>query len=262
MSAVGLDPSARLELLAAEAGIAGLRADTLSLRLGVSDTETDRVISASRSIERVGDRLIATSALDALGGRIISIVKAHHAERPLDTGAPKQDVRSRLDLEAPVFEHIVARLARAKKVEAHAAELRVAGHGPALSQHQQKTVDEMLAVLDAAGNEPPSVSELQQRFGTQTHSLLRHLERQHRVVQVEDTRFYTAGAVRELLQKLAAHMAGNGEFAPAELREVLGFSRKFLIPFLEYCDKRGYTARHDGGRVWRGGNVPMSTTTT
>jgi hypothetical protein len=46
-------------------------------------------------------------------------------------------------------------------------------------------------------------------------------------------------------------MTGRGELAPTELRELLGFSRKFLIPFLEYCDKRGYTVRQGNGRVWR-----------
>jgi selenocysteine-specific elongation factor len=40
--------------------------------------------------------------------------------------------------------------------------------------------------------------------------------------------------------------------APTDLREMLGFSRKYLIPFLEYCDKKGYTSRQGNGRIWRG----------
>jgi hypothetical protein len=36
------------------------------------------------------------------------------------------------------------------------------------------------------------------------------------------------------------------------LRDVLGISRKFLIPFLEYCDAAGYTVRSGSGRAWRG----------
>jgi selenocysteine-specific elongation factor len=47
-------------------------------------------------------------------------------------------------------------------------------------------------------------------------------------------------------------MTKGREYSPAELREVLGFSRKFLIPFLEYCDRQGLTARTAGGRAWRG----------
>ena len=39
------------------------------------------------------------------------------------------------------------------------------------------------------------------------------------------------------------------EYSPSELRDVLGLSRKFLIPFLEYCDRTGITDRRAQGRV-------------
>jgi hypothetical protein len=41
-------------------------------------------------------------------------------------------------------------------------------------------------------------------------------------------------------------------YSPAELRDVLGVSRKYLIPFLEYCDRRQITERRADGRVLGG----------
>jgi hypothetical protein len=46
-------------------------------------------------------------------------------------------------------------------------------------------------------------------------------------------------------------MPDGAERTPSELRDLLGISRKFLIPFLEYCDAAGYTMRSGAGRVWR-----------
>jgi hypothetical protein len=43
-------------------------------------------------------------------------------------------------------------------------------------------------------------------------------------------------------------MTGDIGYGPAELRELLGFSRKFLIPFLEYCDRAGITRRDLEGK--------------
>jgi len=40
-------------------------------------------------------------------------------------------------------------------------------------------------------------------------------------------------------------------YAPAQLRDVLGFSRKYLIPFLEFCDRVGITERRGDGRILR-----------
>jgi len=47
-------------------------------------------------------------------------------------------------------------------------------------------------------------------------------------------------------------MLPGREYSPAELRDVIGLSRKFLIPFLEYCDRHGVTERRPTGRVLHG----------
>ena len=47
-------------------------------------------------------------------------------------------------------------------------------------------------------------------------------------------------------------MEPGREYTPAELREVLGVSRRFLIPLLEYCDGRAVTSRGPGGRMLGG----------
>ena len=80
--------------------------------------------------------------------------------------------------------------------------------------------------------------------------LLRFLERQGRIVHVEQDRFYDARELEGLVDRLRASMADHAERSPAELRDALGVSRKFLIPFLEYCDRAGYTIRNASGRVW------------
>jgi selenocysteine-specific elongation factor len=253
MAQVAMTESERLALFVTEAGLHGVLEATLPVRLGVSPLKTKDVVASARGITRVGERLLASAALDGAKTRLRDLVTSHHANRPLDAGAPREEMRSRLGVDVAIFDQLVDSLVRAKHLETSGAELRAAGRSTDLAPPQRKLADDMLAVLDAAGYEPPSVSELQTRFGPQTVPLLRHLERNQRVVQVEDSRFYTPHAVRELLRRLEAGMAGKGELAPTDLREVLGFSRKYLIPFLEFCDKKGYTARHGNGRVWRGG---------
>jgi hypothetical protein len=46
-------------------------------------------------------------------------------------------------------------------------------------------------------------------------------------------------------------LEGGRLYSPAELREVLGVSRKYLIPFLEFCDRCGVTERRQEGRALR-----------
>jgi selenocysteine-specific elongation factor len=105
--------------------------------------------------------------------------------------------------------------------------------------------------LETAGASPPSVAELATEIGSEVVAELRFLERGGRVIQVEPDRYFTADQLKLVLEKIRGVMAGGAEKTPAELRESLDLSRKFLIPILEYCDRVGLTARGVNGRVWR-----------
>jgi selenocysteine-specific elongation factor len=123
------------------------------------------------------------------------------------------------------------------------------GWAPELTPVQSRIAAELVASLELAGREPPAVTELEPRFGELTVPLLRHLERNGTVVQVELDRYYARSSVDQLVTALRNGMQPGQEYGPAELRELLGVSRKFLIPFLEYCDRTGITERRSAGRV-------------
>jgi selenocysteine-specific elongation factor len=105
--------------------------------------------------------------------------------------------------------------------------------------------------LAAAGAEPPTIEELAIQLGADSVELM-SLARWHgrvgTLIPVEPNRYFTRLAVDELKGRMAVGMADGRECTPAELRDLLGLTRKFLIPFLEYCDREGYTTRTELGR--------------
>jgi selenocysteine-specific elongation factor len=74
------------------------------------------------------------------------------------------------------------------------------------------------------------------------------LAREGTLVAVEPTRYFLMGSVDSLVRTLSCGMSQDVDYGPAELRPVIGLTRKFLIPFLEYCDREGYTIRDGAGR--------------
>ena len=126
------------------------------------------------------------------------------------------------------------------------------GWAPAASSRQREQLDRVAQALEAAGREPPSVGELATAYGADVPALLRLLERERRAVAVEADRYYAPAAVEALVAQLRQAMAPGRVYSPAELRELLGVSRKYLIPFLEFCDRKGVTDRRATGRVLAG----------
>jgi selenocysteine-specific elongation factor len=127
--------------------------------------------------------------------------------------------------------------------------IRTRGWATRLTLSQKQTMDSLRQALASAGREPASVAELTALYGESVPALLRVMERQGEVVAVEEGRYYAEPALAELVSQLRGRMERGREYAPADLRDMLGVSRKFLIPLLEYCDRRGVTQRRGSGRV-------------
>jgi selenocysteine-specific elongation factor len=138
----------------------------------------------------------------------------------------------------------------------------IAGFTPTLDAARSTLRDAMLSALESAGIEPPSVDELAASLGATSADVLelaRWLAREGLAVAVEPNRYFALAAVAGLHARMAVGMADGKEHSPAELRDLLGLTRKFLIPFLEYCDREGYTVRGELGRRLAAHPVPSST---
>jgi selenocysteine-specific elongation factor len=252
MPAPSMSPEDRLALIVQESGLHGVDPVIAAIRVGV-----DEPGALPDGVVRVGERIYARETIAAARARLIALVGEHHVKHPLESGAPRQAMRSRLGIDVAQFDGLVDDAVKSGALVAAGAELRMKGFGAELTSEQDKISAQIMDAIEAGAREPPSVAELAQRFGKQTSALLKHLERQGRVVHVEEGRYYSTAAIRDLLNRLERGMAGKGPLAPTDLREVLGLSRKFLIPFLEYCDRKGYTSRMGNGRIWRG--IKLST---
>ena len=247
-------PSAALDHFLREAGSAGVDVHQLPVRLGVSGSALNDVIEGTNAW-RIGDVLLASSVRDAIASQVVATLEAHHGEEPLSTGAPRQWLRTRVRAPAPVIDVVIDDLARAGRVVVEQGDVRLAEHAPRLTERQLSIASELLERIAGAGIEPPSLEELvvsMRQSQEELAAICRVLTREGQLVAVEANRHYSPASVRELTSRLAKGMTDGVDYGPAELREFLGTTRKFLIPFLEFCDREGHTVRNQIGRRRKG----------
>lgn len=243
-------PEVMLARLLADCGAAGILLDELPVRLGVSLTRAAEAAAAADEW-RVGDRLIGSRARDALMDDVMRLLTAFHAEQPLEPGAPQQWLRSRLGVADEVSGALLAALGEGGRIVLAQGMARLPDFAPRLSAAQDVIRSALLHALEAAGTEPPSIEELAASLrvdASMLTSVARLLAREGTLVAVEPARYYVAATVDALLARLREGMRPDADYGPAELRELLGFSRKFLIPFLEFTDRSGVTHRDPAGR--------------
>ena len=243
----------RLDAVLVEAGGEGVSPRALTVRLGVAPSEAGRVATGHpRAIATPDGRLVATAVVEAATERAAVLVADHHRRAPLEPGLPLSALRSALAAGAGVVEVVLSRLAAERSIVVEGAIARLADWAPTLRDGDLSIAAMVEARLAGAGSEPPSVPELAAAIGHDPLPVLRFLEREGKVLQVEEDRFYFAPSLSALVATVRERMLSGRVYSPAELREITGLSRKYLIPFLEYCDRRGITVRQDNGRT-RGG---------
>ena len=244
---------ARLALALREAVGEGLGIADLPVRLGASPSDVAACLEKHKDVLRIGARIFDRAYRDELVSSLAEAVARHHQRNPLDAGVLLQTIRARVVGRSELLDDAV----RTAVISGHLETIenglvRRTGWRPTLSNDQTDLKATLAGALRTAGPEPPSLGELSAAHGPSVVPIIRMLEREGTIVPVESDRYYDAGALTALVDRLRNGMIGGREYTPSELRDVIGLSRKYLIPFLEYCDRRGITERRSTGRVLHG----------
>ena len=246
-------PDVALSRMIEEGGGAGVERAVLPVRLGLTPARVTALLRAcSEQLVSLGGFLYALPVVRAMQDALERLVEVHHERHPLEPGAPMQTLRAALGARPELAADVVARAVADGRLESVGGYLRARGWSPSPLPAHRPLLERLARTLREAGREPPSSAELQGDLGPDTLALLHFLERSGSLVQVESDRFYDAGALEALVTVLRSGMVSGREYGPGDLRELLGVSRKYLIPLLEYCDRRGITDRSSGGRTLRG----------
>jgi selenocysteine-specific elongation factor len=106
--------------------------------------------------------------------------------------------------------------------------------------------DRIVSTLGKEGFQPSLKPELAQALGInekEIADLLKLLAQEGVLVRINDSMFITKDNYDKMISLLRDFYAKKKEMGVAEFRDLLGTSRKFSIPFLEYLDTSRITIR-------------------
>ncbi len=246
-------PGERLARLVEEAGLRGAPVRDLPVRLGILPGDVSGVIDvAGKGVLRSDDVLVARRALSTEVERLAGLVAAHHEAHPLDPGLSLQALRAAVaaPAAAPVLDLLVEHGVKKQAFEVVGAVVRRPGWKAALEASAGDSGGRLVRRLAEARWQVPTVAELQHEFADlAVPALLAHLAREGGLEQVDQERYAAKPALDEFRRTLELTLRELGQATPAQLRDRTGLTRKYLIPLLEWADRRGITRRQGDARV-------------
>jgi selenocysteine-specific elongation factor len=244
-----------------QAGAAGARLADLRARTPFGPERLRQLLEelqASGAIVAV-DRewFIHRSASDRLRGETLALLETFHAENPLRGGISREELRSRAgNAQERVFAQLLVALEAQDLVRTERDLVRLASHAIRLNPEQQRVVGGVEAEFRQAAAAPPSPEEAlghQGVKGTEKHELFQLLIADRRLIRVKESLYFHAEALQAIQDKVVAHLREKKEIAPGDVKDLLGVSRKYAIPLMEYFDALKVTVRQGERRVLRAG---------
>jgi selenocysteine-specific elongation factor len=126
------------------------------------------------------------------------------------------------------------------RIESDGPLIRIAGHRVTLTPEQQKGRGDVMRTLEESGFAPPAMAELARRHGDK---VMRALLDAGELVRVSPDIVFSRRAIAEAKSRIADAYGREGALTASRIREILGTSRKFVIPLLEHLDAAGFTKR-------------------
>jgi len=254
-------PEVVLEEHVRHVGSGGVRLATLSGRVPFGP-ERLRVLleslqAAGRVISVDRDWFIHPDSFARLRGLVVDELSAFHRANPLKPGMSREELRSRAGAaDERVFAFLLSSLGAEGVVATERDKARLASHAVRLSPEQQRVVDALEAEFSRAEAAPPSAADALGRAGVagdEEHELFQVLVQSGKLVRVKDSLFFHARALDSIQTKLVTFLRERKEIGPSDIKDLLGISRKYAIPLLEFFDQRRVTARVGERRILRAG---------
>ncbi len=255
------DAEARALAAAWVAGFDGLSPADLVRTAGVPAEDVGPLVARLTATGKLAELVaghwhvvLHAERLADLEGRVLRTLADLHAENPLVTTHDRPKALARLDYvgDESLLQAATDSLIRAKKLVGDGRRIARADFKPKLSVNQRKLKDKIVEAHAAAGVQPPEPASFAPQAAGNAAALKDIYEvavAEGLLVKVATDVYLHADVDADLRRRVSDRLKAGPGATVAELRDLLGTTRKYAIPICEYLDRVGLTKREGDLRV-------------
>jgi selenocysteine-specific elongation factor len=256
------DAEARALTVAWFSGFAGFTPADLVRGANVSPEQAREIIEKAKAgghlvemaLGQTRRLLLHADMVRELDERLLAALGRLHEQAPLMSSHDRQKVQSQLDYvgDEALVHAAVERLIGQKKVIGDLRRIARADFKPKLSNTQRKLKDKLVAAFKEARFQPPEPNSFANQAGGNAANLADLFElccAEGHLVRITDDIYLHSEAEAEMRQRLREKLAEGKGLTVAEIRDLLGTTRKFAVPLCEYLDRAGVTRREGDLRM-------------
>lgn len=234
--------------------------DGLSLSEAVAETgwlpsrvdSTAAELAASRKVLRLADVFVSSNAVAKLEAEMKETVDAFHKANPLVAGISREELREKMGVSPEVYRGVEDLLVRVKQLEVAGELVHGSGRGVVLRDEEAESKKQIEARFASAGLKVPLLKDVLASLPidkARAQKIVTLLLRDRVLIKVGDDLVFHRDALEALRQLVIAQKSKTPKMNVVAFKDLIGVTRKYAIPLLEYLDREHVTRRVGDERV-------------
>jgi selenocysteine-specific elongation factor len=191
---------------------------------------------------------IHSKVFEDLQRKAVTVLEQYHEAYPLKHGMIKEVFRARLTrgIDNRTFNFLIQALVKSDTIVQEKEMVRLSGHKIALQADQRDLRNRIEETYLNSSLQPPYFKDLVASVGQNSghmKDVLDHMVQEGIVVKVKEDLYFHKTAIDALKSKLVGFLRENGEVSIPQLKDMIGVSRKYMIPLVEFFDDTKVTIR-------------------
>ncbi|GAB4498367.1 MAG: selenocysteine-specific translation elongation factor [Anaerolineales bacterium] len=191
---------------------------------------------------------VALSHWSGIQTNVLKLVEDYHAQYPLRRGIPREELKSKLKLAPKLFNAVLSYIVSQKILLDERGAVSKPGHEIKFNGQDQVKVHALRRKFEANPFATPSIKECQAEAGEEIVNALIGLGE---LMPVSQDVIFRKTDYDEMVERVKAAVEKQGQVTLAEVRDMLGTTRKYVQALLEHLDAIGVTMRDGDARKLR-----------
>jgi len=253
-------PEERVEATLLKSGTHPNTAEDLVRRLNITPSgvkSTLEQLVSARCVFAFDDQFVHIDWYNKSKDSLLEILGKYHAQQPLKFGISREELRTKLPekTELPLYSEILQTLIDEGRVVGEGEKVRLPGHSIKISEEHENIKRQIEELFLKAGLATPLPEDALSRWQGRKAQIAREafdvLVETNTLVQADEKVLFHKDVIDKAKNLVVQHIREHAKLTLDDCRNLLGTSRKYMLPLLYYFDNAGVTLRVGNDRILR-----------
>jgi len=221
----------------------------LARLFSIGEAKLHTTLQKAEYFKAFQDHYILLETYKSVLTEIGTVLERYHAENPLGKGLAREQLTTS---PAELREFILAAALSEGTLKNQGDLWQLSGHQGVLDEADELIQQEIVQIFVDANFSPPSFESLKSDLDTKGQSILQWMIQHGKLIRIDKDIYLLESQVDYFYTELRKWFSIHSELTITQSREIIPSTRKFLLPILNYAERKGLVMRDGDVRRWVG----------